>query len=118
MSAPPPSPASATRVVLIACAATFLAFLDVTVVNIAFPDIERDFAGTSLSVLSWVVTAYAIVFAAALAPAGRLGGPPRSGAGREAALPRGFHAFRPRLRCERPRPICRGADRDTGRAGH
>jgi EmrB/QacA subfamily drug resistance transporter len=72
LSSPPAPLASPNRVVAIACAATFLAFLDVTVVNIAFPDIERDFAGVSLSVLSWVVTAYAIVFAAALAPAGRL----------------------------------------------
>ncbi|WP_158228006.1 MFS transporter [Pseudonocardia sp. MH-G8] len=52
--------------------AAFLAFLDVTIVNIAFPAISRDFAGTSLADLSWVVTAYNVVFAALLVPAGRL----------------------------------------------
>jgi EmrB/QacA subfamily drug resistance transporter len=40
-------------------------------VNIAFPDIARDFHGTSLSGLSWVLNAYTIVFAALLVPAGR-----------------------------------------------
>ena len=61
-----------TAVLLIASAATFLAFLDVTVVNVAFPDLRRDFAGVSLSSLSWVVTAYGVVFAALLTPAGRV----------------------------------------------
>src|SRR3954466_15685303 len=49
----------------------FLASLDLFIVNIAFPDMERDFAGTSLAGLSWVLNAYAIVFAALLVPAGR-----------------------------------------------
>lgn len=57
---------------LIAATATFLAFLDVTVVNVAFPDLERDFAGSSLSTLSWTVTAYGVTFAALLAPGGRI----------------------------------------------
>ena len=33
---------------------------------------QRDFAGTSLADLSWVLNAYAIVFAALLVPSGRL----------------------------------------------
>jgi MFS family permease len=41
-------------------------------VNIAFPAIQSDFPQASLSALSWVVTGYAIVFAALLVPAGRL----------------------------------------------
>jgi len=49
-----------------------MGFLDVTIVNIAFPDIERDFPGSSLAELSWVLNAYAIVFAALLVPAGRI----------------------------------------------
>jgi len=49
-----------------------MGFLDVTIVNIAFPDIERDFPGFSLAELSWVLNAYAIVFAALLVPAGRI----------------------------------------------
>ena len=52
--------------------AAFLAFLDVTIVNIAFPAVTADFAGTSLATLSWVFTAYNVVFAALLIPAGRL----------------------------------------------
>src|SRR5438034_5241205 len=59
-------------VLLIASVATFLDFLDVTVVNIAFPSLQRHFPHTTLSELSWVVTAYAVVFAALLTPAGRL----------------------------------------------
>jgi EmrB/QacA subfamily drug resistance transporter len=58
--------------VLICSGGVFLAFLDLTVVNLALPAIGRDFPGTSVSTLSWVVTAYAVLFGAALAPAGRL----------------------------------------------
>jgi EmrB/QacA subfamily drug resistance transporter len=48
-----------------------MASLDLFIVNIAFPAIERDFGGTSLASLSWILNAYAIVFAALLVPAGR-----------------------------------------------
>ncbi len=50
----------------------FMASLDVFIVNIAFPDLARSFEGASLSSLSWVLNAYAIVFAALLVPAGRI----------------------------------------------
>ena len=49
-----------------------IAFIDATIVNIAFPDIERSFPGTSISTLSWVLNAYNIVFAAFLVAAGRI----------------------------------------------
>ena len=49
-----------------------MGFLDVTIVNVAFPDIERDFPEASRADLSWVLNAYNIVFAALLVPAGRL----------------------------------------------
>jgi EmrB/QacA subfamily drug resistance transporter len=52
--------------------AVFLVFLDVTIVNIAFPAITDAFPGVSLAALSWVFTAYNVVFAALLIPAGRL----------------------------------------------
>jgi EmrB/QacA subfamily drug resistance transporter len=52
--------------------AVFMSFLDVTIVNIAFPDIRASFPASSLSGLSWILNAYNIVFAAALVPAGRL----------------------------------------------
>ena len=50
----------------------FMAFLDVTIVNIAFPSITHAFAGSSLAELSWVLNAYNVVLAALLVPAGRL----------------------------------------------
>jgi EmrB/QacA subfamily drug resistance transporter len=59
------------RVAAIVSVGVFVASLDLFIVNIAFPDMERDFAGTSLASLSWVLNAYAIVFTALLVPAGR-----------------------------------------------
>src|SRR5206468_9070106 len=49
-----------------------MSFLDVTIVNIAFPDIRASFPGSSLNQLSWILNAYSIVFAAALVPPRRL----------------------------------------------
>src|SRR4051794_31702002 len=60
------------KVLLVTAVAVFMAFLDVTIVNIAFPDLREDFADWSLAGLSWVLNAYNIVFAALLVPAGRL----------------------------------------------
>jgi EmrB/QacA subfamily drug resistance transporter len=51
---------------------TFVGFLDVTIANIAFPDIASDFDDVSLSSLSWVLNGYAVVYAALLVPIGRL----------------------------------------------
>jgi EmrB/QacA subfamily drug resistance transporter len=59
-------------VLLVTSVAVFMALLDVTIVNIAFPDIRRSFAHDSLADLSWVLNAYSILFAAELVPAGRL----------------------------------------------
>ncbi|HEX8854817.1 MAG TPA: DHA2 family efflux MFS transporter permease subunit [Thermoleophilaceae bacterium] len=60
------------KVLMVTAAAVFMGFLDVTIVNIAFPDIRGDFNGDSLSSLSWILNAYNVVFAALLIPAGRL----------------------------------------------
>jgi EmrB/QacA subfamily drug resistance transporter len=60
------------QVLLVTAVAVFMSFLDVTIVNIAFPDIRASFPDSSLSELSWILNAYTIVFAAALVPAGRL----------------------------------------------
>ena len=60
------------KVLLVTAVAVFMAFLDVTIVNIAFPDIQASFPDTSRAGLSWVLNAYNIVFAALLVPAGRL----------------------------------------------
>src|SRR6266536_2654449 len=50
----------------------FASLLDLFIVNVAFPDLQREFAGSGLAELSWVLNGYAIVFAALLVPAGRL----------------------------------------------
>ncbi|MEV6766775.1 MFS transporter [Streptomyces sp. NPDC051105] len=49
----------------------FVSSLDLFIVNIAFPDLGRSFPSATLSDLSWVLSAYAITFAALLMPAGR-----------------------------------------------
>src|SRR4051794_19161273 len=59
------------KVLIVVSSALFFSAPDLFIVNIAFPDIERDFGGRSLGSLSWILNAYAIVFAALLVPAGR-----------------------------------------------
>jgi EmrB/QacA subfamily drug resistance transporter len=49
----------------------FMIMLDNTVVNVALPSIERDLH-ISISELEWIVTAYALVFAALLITGGKL----------------------------------------------
>jgi EmrB/QacA subfamily drug resistance transporter len=61
------------RVFGVVALAVFLATLDMFIVNIAFPAIRTSFAGASVSSVSWVLNVYAIVFAALLVPAGKLG---------------------------------------------
>lgn len=59
------------KVLLVVVVGVFMAGLDVFIVNIAFPQIQRDFPGTSLGSLSWILNSYTIVFAAFLIAAGR-----------------------------------------------
>jgi EmrB/QacA subfamily drug resistance transporter len=60
-----------TAIVMVLSLAIFMSSLDLFIVNLAFPYIGREYTGTSLSTLSWVLNAYTIVFAAVLVPAGR-----------------------------------------------
>jgi EmrB/QacA subfamily drug resistance transporter len=60
------------KVFAVVSVGVFMSSLDLFIVNIAFPDLQRDFQGSSLAGLSWVLSAYAIVFAALLVPAGRI----------------------------------------------
>src|ERR687897_1674736 len=60
------------QVLTLVSVATFVASLDLFIVNIAFPDIRADLGGASVGALSWVLNGYTIVFAALLVPAGRL----------------------------------------------
>lgn len=52
--------------------AAFMDLVDVTIVNIAIPSIERD-TGASFSSIQWIVAGYALAFAAGLITGGRLG---------------------------------------------
>ena len=49
----------------------FMLLLDLTIVNVALPDIQRSF-GASLSDLQWTIDAYALTLAAFLLTAGSL----------------------------------------------
>lgn len=61
-----------TAVLVVLSVAAFMASLDLFIVNVAFPGIARDFAGSSLADLSWVLNGYAVLYAALLVPLGRL----------------------------------------------
>ncbi|WP_229814537.1 MFS transporter [Streptomyces thermoviolaceus] len=50
----------------------FMSLLDVTIVAVALPSLQRDL-NTSPAAVQWVVSGYALTFALALVPAGRLG---------------------------------------------
>lgn len=49
----------------------FMASLDLSIVNVAFPALERAFTHDTRASLSWVLTGYAIVFGSLLVVAGR-----------------------------------------------
>jgi len=59
-------------ILAVLAAVAFMAQLDLFIVNVALPTIGRSYGGASLTGLSWVLNAYAIIFAALLVPAGRL----------------------------------------------
>jgi EmrB/QacA subfamily drug resistance transporter len=61
-----------SQVLPVLSVAAFMASLDLFIVNVAFDDIGRDFSGSSLADLSWILNAYAILYAALLVPLGRL----------------------------------------------
>jgi EmrB/QacA subfamily drug resistance transporter len=66
-------PSSPWRGFAVISAAIFVVSLDLFIVNIAFPALQEDFPDASMSGLSWVLSAYAIVYAALLVPLGKLG---------------------------------------------
>jgi EmrB/QacA subfamily drug resistance transporter len=66
------SDASSRLVLVIVCAGVVLASLDLFIVNVALPSIARDFGQRNLGDLSWVLNAYAIVYASLLVLFGRL----------------------------------------------
>src|SRR5205814_8794540 len=60
------------RVLIVVCVAVFMLLLDITVVNVALPQIEKDL-NPSFTDLQWVVDAYALTLAATMLNAGSLG---------------------------------------------
>jgi EmrB/QacA subfamily drug resistance transporter len=57
---------------IIVCVGTFMLLLDITVVNVALPDIQKELHA-SFTDLQWVVDAYALTLATAVLIAGTLG---------------------------------------------
>jgi EmrB/QacA subfamily drug resistance transporter len=68
----PRTAASPNLVLVIVCAGVVLASLDLFIVNVALPQMARDFGAHGLGGLSWVLNGYAIVYAALLVLFGRL----------------------------------------------
>jgi EmrB/QacA subfamily drug resistance transporter len=60
------------RTLAIVCVAIFMLLLDITVVNVALPDIQRELH-SSFTDLQWVVDAYALMLATTMLNAGSLG---------------------------------------------
>jgi EmrB/QacA subfamily drug resistance transporter len=60
------------RALTVSLAGSFMTLLDVSIVNVALPSIERDLGAAATSA-QWVVSGYALAFGLALVPAGRLG---------------------------------------------
>jgi EmrB/QacA subfamily drug resistance transporter len=74
---PPPGerggdPRSRRTVIFVVTAlGAFMASLDLSIVNVAFPALERSFPHDSRAALAWVITGYSIVFGSLLVMAGR-----------------------------------------------
>jgi EmrB/QacA subfamily drug resistance transporter len=56
---------------IVSALGAFMAALDVSIVNVAFPDLQRSFPTASRASLSWVITGYSIVFGSLLVTGGR-----------------------------------------------
>lgn len=75
-TSPAPGPAASDRrrwfALAIVMTAAFMDLVDVTIVNIAIPSIQRD-EGATFSQIQWITAGYALAFAAGLVTGGRLG---------------------------------------------
>src|SRR5882672_8661336 len=56
----------------VVCVAVFMLLLDITIVNVALPDIAKDLHA-NFSAIQWVIDAYSLMLAALLLTAGSLG---------------------------------------------
>ncbi|GAA2639337.1 MFS transporter [Actinomadura fulvescens] len=66
-----PGPVASAGILALVCAAQFMVVLDVSVVNVALPSIQRSL-GFAAADLPWVATSYALVFGGFLLLGGRL----------------------------------------------
>jgi EmrB/QacA subfamily drug resistance transporter len=60
-----------TVIFVVTALGAFMASLDLSIVNIAFPALERSFSHDTQATLAWVITGYSIVFGSLLVVAGR-----------------------------------------------
>ncbi len=67
-----PNPRS-SAVFAVTAIGAFMAALDLSIVNVAFPDLEASYPDANQASLAWVITAYSIVFGALLVTGGRTG---------------------------------------------
>lgn len=67
-----PQPRIPWPVFFVAVAGAFVVALDLSIVNVAFPSIEGSFPTASKATLSWILSAYSVVFGALLLGAGRI----------------------------------------------
>lgn len=65
------SSSRARAVFVVTALGAFMGSLDLSIVNVAFPALERSFPRVPEASLSWVITAYSIVFGSLLVTAGR-----------------------------------------------
>jgi EmrB/QacA subfamily drug resistance transporter len=65
------APANKKMVLVLACAAQFMVVLDVAVVNVALPSIQRDL-GIGKSTLQWIIIAYGLMLGGFLLLGGRM----------------------------------------------
>jgi EmrB/QacA subfamily drug resistance transporter len=69
---PAMTPVSRRRIVFaVTPLGAFMASLDLSIVNVAFPALERSFPSDPRATLAWVITSYGIVFGSLLVIAGR-----------------------------------------------
>jgi EmrB/QacA subfamily drug resistance transporter len=60
-----------TLVFVVTSLGAFMGSLDLSIVNVAFPALERSFSGDTTAALAWVITAYSITYGSLLVIAGR-----------------------------------------------
>ena len=90
-------------VFFVTVAGAFVVALDLSIVNVAFPSIEASFPDVSTTALSWVLSAYSVVFGALLLGAGGSPTGRADGAGSCGAWP-----CSPWARCSAAWPPARG----------